>query len=120
MQKLNPDKLDELRAKLKSETRDKIRVGMSTCGIAAGAEEVFNLITDEVKKRNLNIEVSKCGCFGMCYAEPLVEVSVKNMPKVIYGNVDKDTAIKIVDKHVLGERMVNDHVVEILDSTEDR
>lgn len=118
MEKLNTNKLDDLRNKLKSETRDKIRIGMSTCGIAAGAEEIFNLISEEVKKRNLNIEVSKCGCFGMCYAEPLVEVSVKNMPKVIYGNVDKDTAIKIVDKHVAGERMVNDHVVEILESSE--
>lgn len=89
-----------------------IRVGYSTCGIAAGADEVVAVLTEEVKKRNLNIDIKKCGCIGMCYAEPLVEVQVEGMPKVFYGKVDKDTAAKIIEKHVCGKMFLNDRIYD--------
>jgi len=93
-------------------TVNYIKVGMSTCGLAAGAQEVFNTLTQEVARRNLNIPVLKCGCVGMCYAEPLVEVAVEGLPTVIYGKVNRDIAVKILDKHVMGKMIVQDYVYE--------
>ncbi|MCP3968552.1 MAG: NADH-quinone oxidoreductase subunit F [Lentisphaerae bacterium] len=48
----------------------KIRVGTASCGIAAGANEVLEL----VKKHAGNIPVEEVGCIGHCYAEPLVDI----------------------------------------------
>jgi (2Fe-2S) ferredoxin len=93
--------------------RNYIKVGMSTCGIAAGAEDVFQAMLKEVKKRNVNIEVKKCGCFGMCYAEPLVEVSVEGMPLVSYGRVTPEIAIEIVQRHLVEKTMVNDYIFQV-------
>jgi (2Fe-2S) ferredoxin len=90
-----------------------MRVGYSTCGIAAGAETVFGVLREEIQKRNLDCEVKKCGCIGMCYAEPLVEVNVDGVPRVFYGKVDKDTAVKIVDKHVSGKMLLNDRIYDV-------
>jgi len=42
---------------------------LGSCGIAAGAEKVYHLFQEEVEKRNLDIVVSKTGCFGFCGEE---------------------------------------------------
>lgn len=90
-----------------------IRVGYSTCGIAAGAKEVLEVLSGEVKARGLDLQVKKCGCLGLCSAEPLVEVSVEGAPRVIYGKVNKDVAHKIMDEHVCQKRLVEGHIYEI-------
>jgi NADH:ubiquinone oxidoreductase subunit F (NADH-binding)/(2Fe-2S) ferredoxin len=64
-----------------------IRVGMSTCGMAAGAEPVFEALASEVKSRGLDWRVARTGCAGMCSMEPLVEVAPVGRPAVMYGDV---------------------------------
>ena len=49
---------------------------------------------------------------GLCYVEPTVEVKVPGMPDTIYGNVDADTARRIVRKHILGGKLVNEHIFD--------
>jgi len=112
--KLTPSDLDKMSQVSNDGSKDWIKVGLSSCGIAAGAQEVFDFFVEEVKKRNLQIEIKKCGCAGACYAEPLVEVSVEGLPAVIYGAVNKEVAIKILEKHVISKRLVNDSIFEIL------
>lgn len=90
-----------------------IRVGYSTCGIAAGAKEVLEVFSGEVKARGLDLQVKKCGCLGLCSAEPLVEVNIEGAPRVVYGKVSKDVAHKIMDEHVCQKRLVEGHIYEI-------
>jgi NADP-reducing hydrogenase subunit HndB len=113
MAKLTPADIDRIKNEAKSKPKNWIKVGMSTCGVAAGADEVFAVFSEEVKKRNLQVEVKKCGCLGMCYAEPLVEVNIEGSPAVIYGRVNKEVAMKIMEKHVCDKMLVNDYVVEL-------
>ena len=114
MNKLTPGDLDKMSQVSGDKPKDWIKVGLSSCGIAAGADEVFKFFVEEVKKRNLQIEIKKCGCAGACYAEPLVEVSVAGLPTVIYGAVNKDVATKILEKHVISKMLVNDCIFEFL------
>jgi (2Fe-2S) ferredoxin len=88
--------------------KSSISIGMSACGLAAGAEEVYKTLVEEVKKRDLAVDINRCGCIGMCYAEPLVEVKVKEMPTVTYGKVTPEIAVKILEKHVAGKMLLND------------
>jgi NADP-reducing hydrogenase subunit HndB len=104
--------------KIKQETIYKrpqnwIRVGYSTCGIAAGADEVYRALVDEARTRNLDIAILQCGCAGLCSAEPLVEVNVQGMPRVFYGKVDKEVAGRIMDEHVCQKKLVEGHIYEI-------
>jgi NADH:ubiquinone oxidoreductase subunit F (NADH-binding)/NAD-dependent dihydropyrimidine dehydrogenase PreA subunit len=111
MDKFTPQQLEQMaNGAVPSKTR--IRVGMSTCGLAAGSQAVFDVFAAEAAKNKLSFEVSKCGCLGMCYAEPLVEVSQPGKPSVVYGRVDKETALRIIWEHVSGGSTVEDHVLE--------
>jgi NADP-reducing hydrogenase subunit HndB len=85
---------------------------MSTCGLAAGAEETYRTFSEEIKKHNLKVKVEKCGCQGMCYAEPLAEVKSGGLPAVTYGRVTRDVAIEIVEKHIIEKTLVNDHIFD--------
>ena len=98
--KLDLKRLNSVRQKTKAKDNNWVKVGYSTCGSAAGAEEVLDVLRKETRKRSLDIAVKTCGCMGKCYAEPLVEVRIEGMPRVCYGRVDRDGALKIVEKHV--------------------
>lgn len=65
----------------------RIKVGVASCGLAAGAGEVLEALT-----RNAgNIPVVGVGCIGHCYAEPIVEVETDN-GSVFYSAVKGDDA----------------------------
>ncbi len=65
----------------------RIKVGVASCGLAAGAGEVL-----EALARNAgNIPVVGVGCIGHCYAEPIVEVETDN-GSVFYSAVKGDDA----------------------------
>ncbi len=113
MKKLTKETLDACRSESQRKRGNWIKVGMSTCGIAAGAADVFAILQNEAQKRNLDVRVEKCGCAGMCFAEPLVEVYVEGMPQVVYGDVNKETALAIIDKHISGKRLLNDHIYNV-------
>ena len=98
---------------VKNAPKNWIRVGYSTCGVAAGADEVFKVLAEEVKTRGMALDVKKCGCVGLCSAEPLVEVNVEGVPHVFYGKVTKEVAHKIMDEHVCQKKLVENHIYEI-------
>ena len=95
-------------------TTDRVvlAVGMATCGAAAGAGETMESLLDEIRKKNLtNVSVIPTGCYGYCYAEPMVEVRIPGKPPVRYGNVDDALARKIVGKHVGDGEIIEDAVI---------
>lgn len=76
--------------------RPKILVGMATCGLAAGAAEVFEAITEEVERQKLGYQVSQTGCIGWCSREPLVDILLPDRPRVTYGAVTPERARQLV------------------------
>ncbi len=58
------------------------KVGLASCGIAAGAQKVY----DELIKRE--IPVKKVGCIGACFAEPILEVKKDNEETLIFQKVE--------------------------------
>lgn len=90
-----------------------IIIGMGTCGIAAGAKQVLEAFINEIDAKKIeNVTVKQTGCMGLCYVEPTVEVKVPGMPDTIYGKVDADVARKILKDHVVGKKLVSDHIFD--------
>jgi (2Fe-2S) ferredoxin len=112
MSKFTNDSLAARKVSSETASTNYIKVGMSTCGVAAGAEEVYSAFIEEAEKRKTGVKILKCGCIGACYAEPLVEVSVDGMPTVLYGKVTRDVAVKILDKHISQKTIVQDFVFD--------
>ncbi|MBU0468477.1 MAG: (2Fe-2S) ferredoxin domain-containing protein [Candidatus Omnitrophica bacterium] len=114
--KLTLNNFDEETKNVKKNNKNWIKVGLSTCGIAAGADVAFATIKKVLQENGSDVEVIRTGCAGKCYAEPLVEVKIEGMPQVVYGNVNEEVATKIVQKHVMGKQLINDHIYLVKDA----
>ena len=90
----------------------QIRVGLATCGIAAGGKEVFNTISEEIKNKNLQVELKETGCIGMCYNEVLVELTDEDNNDFFYANVTPENAKEIVQKHIIENSPVENLLVK--------
>ena len=113
MARISSEELGAVAKSRRGKEGDFIRVGMSTCGIAAGADKVFRVLGEEIKKRGSAIDLRKCGCLGMCHAEPLVEVAVAGMPRVVYCRVDEACAREIFRRHIEKHKILQDFVIEM-------
>lgn len=78
-----------------------VKVGLGSCGLAAGAQTVYKAFVDKLSGLGLDIEVKPTGCIGMCYKEPLVEVSLAEGQRFFYGNVTPEKVERIVQEHIL-------------------
>jgi NADH:ubiquinone oxidoreductase subunit F (NADH-binding)/(2Fe-2S) ferredoxin len=85
-----------------------IRVGMSTCGLAAGAEPVFNALTEEAGALKVDMRVARTGCAGMCSMEPLVEVQIPGQAAVMFGEVTPEFARSIIAAIAAGKPLPAD------------
>lgn len=92
----------------------KVIVGMGTCGLSAGAGQVFETLEGLQEKDSGAFELSGTGCIGMCFREPLVEVR-DDGHRTIYGDVTVDVAEKIYESHIRNGKILEDHVVLRID-----
>jgi NADH-quinone oxidoreductase subunit F len=113
MPKLKIEDFKSIKEDYAKKHKNWVRVGMSTCGIAAGAKEVYDLFSSEIEKRNIDVAVRKSGCLGACYAEPLVEVYMEGMPTIVYGGVKKETVLRIIEDHILHGKILSDYVYQL-------
>jgi len=113
--------LEDLR-KIKSESKDltsarsggknRIIVGMGTCGIAAGAREVMTVILEVLEKKGIkDVAVETTGCIGMCQKEPLVDIIRSGEPRITYGYVGPEDVERIIEDHLVNGKIVADKVI---------
>ena len=75
----------------------KITVGRGSCGIAAGADRIYDIF-----KACNEAELTSTGCIGTCFLEPVVDVTDSAGNKKTYVKVDEHAAEEIV-KSIKGE-----------------
>lgn len=79
----------------------RVYVGMATCEIAAGSEEVMEVFKSAIEDGQLkNIFLSQKGCAGRCNLEPMVEVVEAGKIPVKYQKVDAHKAREIIERHL--------------------
>ncbi|MFH0777633.1 MAG: (2Fe-2S) ferredoxin domain-containing protein [Candidatus Eisenbacteria bacterium] len=96
------------------EYRAKINVHMGTCGIASGARDVMSAVMKEIEGRDLkDVLVTNSGCAGLCSKEPMATVEVKGQAPVKYVELTPKKVTEIVEKHVLGGKIVASYALGI-------
>ncbi|MEI6874282.1 MAG: (2Fe-2S) ferredoxin domain-containing protein [Spirochaetota bacterium] len=114
LRKLREDKKHDLSRREVEGKEIQVIIGMGTCGIAAGAKKTFDEIVKNVEAHGLGSQVviRQTGCMGLCYVEPTVEVAMPGMPTVIYGKMTSEVAVDLVVKHLIGKRLLNNHILD--------
>jgi NADH-quinone oxidoreductase subunit F len=78
-----------------------VKVGMASCGVAAGAAEVFDALS-KFQQGGAQIELKRTACIGMCFEEPIVELSGGSLGKISLGKVDPEQISGFVEDYSKG------------------
>lgn len=70
-------------------------LGYGSCGIASGANEVLGSLTEAFSGTDFSVE--KVGCNGLCFAEPIVEVITDSGESILYGRLNKQSAVSFAE-----------------------
>lgn len=82
--------------------RPKITVGTATCGLAAGADAIFETLQQRIEQRGLDAILARTGCIGCCQQEPMVDVRLPGRGRVLYTHVTRPQARNLVDRLAQG------------------
>jgi NADH:ubiquinone oxidoreductase subunit F (NADH-binding)/(2Fe-2S) ferredoxin len=83
--------------------KPKILVGMATCGLAAGAQRVFDTLHKLAHQEHWNGVVEKTGCIGFCFKEPLVDIIQPGQPRLTYEQVNEEVATALFEEVAAGQ-----------------
>ena len=78
-------------------------VGAATCGLAAGAEEVYQAVREFVRSKRQKVVVEKTGCIGLCQREPLMYLQQPNKATYIFADVKAGEVSRILETFLDGK-----------------
>lgn len=88
----------------------KIRIGLGSCGIAAGGKKVKEQFESLFNEKKLDLEIVTTGCIGMCFYEPIVDV-IDEEGIYTYANVTPAMVKEIVELHIEGKNPIEKYIV---------
>ncbi len=121
MPRITPDDLEKISQRMKDTihlregtAKSRILVHMGTCGIAAGARSIMTALMEGIEKANIkDVALTTSSCAGLCSREPMITVEQKDEPPVKYVDVTPDKAREILDKHVVGGKIVTEYALSL-------
>ena len=91
-------------------SRPKLTVGTSSCGLAAGAGEQFELLEGMLAEHGADMVLARTGCIGFCQREPLVDVAFPGRSRVVFAGLDADELAELFHLAARGEYFRFDHL----------
>ncbi len=82
-----------------SEVKGEIRIGLGSCCVASGSDEIRDAVKDTIDRKGLNVKLKHVGCVGMCHQVPLVEIVPANGESTLYSKVKAADVDQIVQEH---------------------
>lgn len=90
--------------------KPRVVVGLGSCGIAAGAADVYRRLETLLGEGMADFELKRTSCAGMCYNEPLVGIKDEK-GDYLYGKIHEGNAEKLIEDHLLKGRIMKGHLV---------
>ena len=82
-----------------SEVKGEIRIGLGSCCVASGSDEIRDAVKDTIDRKGLNVKLKHVGCVGMCHQVPLVEIVPTEGEPTLYSKVKAEDVDQIVQEH---------------------
>jgi NADH:ubiquinone oxidoreductase subunit F (NADH-binding)/(2Fe-2S) ferredoxin/Pyruvate/2-oxoacid:ferredoxin oxidoreductase delta subunit len=98
----------------------RIFIGMGTCGLATGAEDILTAVHEGFDKLKIEVPIIKTGCIGMCSQEVLLDVALPGHARVTYRQVQPKMVEDILQKHLVGGQPITEMAIgQIIGEGED-
>ncbi|MFZ5939196.1 MAG: NAD(P)H-dependent oxidoreductase subunit E [Bacteroidota bacterium] len=105
-----------------SEILGEIRIGLGSCCVASGSDEIRKAVSETISDSGLNVKLKHVGCVGMCHQVPLVEIVPVNGEAVLYSKVNPLDVKGIIDRHFAPKgflKQLNHRLGHIMENLQD-
>jgi len=79
--------------------RAEIHVGLGSCCMAKGSDQLFHALEDSVRETGADVQVKRVGCVGMCHRTPMIEVAKPGQAGTFYAGLDATQARDLILRH---------------------
>ena len=76
-----------------------VKVGLASCGRAAGAMEVYDKLKEYLEQNEGAYILKRTGCIGMCFEEPIVSLSGSEIGEITLGKVNAENVINLIEEY---------------------
>ena len=80
-----------------------VKVGLASCGRAAGAMEVYDKLKEYLEQNEGAYILKRTGCIGMCFEEPIVSLSGSEIGEITLGKVNSENVINLIEEYISGK-----------------
>ncbi len=98
---------------LREHSEPVVLIGMGTCGLANGAQDVYNAFVQELQKLDQDVRLVQTGCVGYCAQEVIVDIKLPGHPRVCYSHVGADDVPNIVSATLGEQQLVRDKLLGV-------
>lgn len=98
------------------EIRGEIRIGLGSCCVASGSDEIRDAVKNSIESNNLNVKLKHVGCVGMCHQVPLVEIVPYDKETALYSKVKAVDVDQIIRRHFQPESLIKRITGNIINS----
>ena len=71
----------------------------------------MDTVENVAEKKIENVTVTQTGCIGICQYEPVVEVYENGKDKTTYVKMTAEKAAEVIEKHILGGKIVTEYTI---------
>ena len=101
-----------------TEIQGEIRIGLGSCCVASGSDEIRKEVENTVNGSGLRVKLKHVGCVGMCHQVPLVEIVPVNGEPTLYSKVRPEDVKDIVSSHFKPHGLLARLKSKLLDTVE--
>jgi NADH:ubiquinone oxidoreductase subunit F (NADH-binding)/NADH:ubiquinone oxidoreductase subunit E/NAD-dependent dihydropyrimidine dehydrogenase PreA subunit len=82
-----------------SEVMGEIRIGLGSCCVASGSEEVKQELERVLTESKINVSVKQVGCVGVCNQVPIMEIIKPGHEPAFYAKIKPEEVKEVVLSH---------------------
>ena len=109
------ERAESVWADFSSRDRRRILIGDGTCGRASGGSEIMDAVRRWLDEANIEATVSGVGCLGLCYVEPVVELSAPGLPRILYGPLKPEHISGLLSDYFGGKSLRPDLALAVME-----
>jgi len=102
-----------------SAVKGEIRIGLGSCCIASGSQEVKNELEKTIAEAGIQVDVKQVGCVGICNQVPILEIVKPGENTAFYAHIKPEEVKKVVLSHFKPEgsyRKIKSKVVGLFEN----
>ncbi len=107
--------LNDLKDRLLLRRHEKpvILIGMGTCGLANGAQKVFEAVKAFLEEHHIAAEIIPTGCIGYCSREVILDIKLPQRPRISYGQVQPQDVPMLLEATLQKNEVITDKLLGV-------